>query len=78
MDWSIKCNGMKITNSDSPVNMLAREAAKSEAIKTQLEVYKQARELAQADYDAGSVNSANYVKRVADYVKQLSGGKLQC
>lgn len=75
MDWSIKCNGMKITNSDSPINMLAREAARSEAIKTQLTVYQQARELAQADFEAGVVDSQNYINRVTDYVEKLSKGK---
>lgn len=78
MDWSIKCNGMKITNSDSPVNMLAREAARSEAIKTQITIYEHARRLAQADYEAKTVNSENYAKRVADYVQQLTKGSLSC
>lgn len=72
MDWSIKCNGMKITNSDSPINMLAREAAKTEETKRKLEVYKQAQELAHIDLVNGDVIPKNFVKRVADYVKDLS------
>lgn len=72
MDWSIKTGGMRISNGESPVNMLAKEAAKTEAAKRKLEVYKQARELAELDLKNGTVTSQNFVNRVADYVKELS------
>lgn len=72
MDWSIKTGGMKISSGDSPVNMLAREAAKTEATNRKLQVYKQARELAELDLKNGTVTSYNFVGRVSDYVKELS------
>lgn len=72
MDWSIKSGGMRISSGDSPTNLLAREAAKTEATKRKLAVYKQARELAEEDLKNGTVTSRNFVKRVSDYVKELS------
>lgn len=72
MDWSIKANGMKITNSDSPTNMLARAAAESEQLKVKLQLFDKAHQSATMDVDNGKCAPADFTNRIEYYLKLWS------
>lgn len=72
MDWSIKANGMKITNSDSPTNMLARAAAESELLKVKLQTFDKAHQAATLDVDNGKCSASEFTTRIEYYLKLWS------